>query len=95
MWKQEKTESLFHRLAADFFQTVTNGTSLITVTGCSLSPNGKHALIAISVMPVAETPAAYEFAKRQLHDLRDYIRAHARVHTIPRFEIALADGTVI
>ncbi|MEK7134751.1 MAG: hypothetical protein AAB819_03475 [Patescibacteria group bacterium] len=90
MWKQEKTESLFQRLAADFFQTVSNGTSLITITACRLSPDGKHAAIVISVLPAAETPLAYEFAKRQLHDLRDYIRARARVHRIPRFDISLA-----
>lgn len=90
MWKQEKTESLFQHLAADFFQTVSNGTSLITVTACRLSPDGKHATIVISVLPVAETPLAYEFAKRQLHDLRVHVRTRARVHTIPRFEIALA-----
>lgn len=90
MWKQEKTESLFHRLAADFFQTTSNGTALITVTACALAPDGKHATIAISVMPETETLAAYAFATRQLHDLREYVRKRARVHTIPRFEIALA-----
>jgi len=89
MWKQEKTESLFLRLSADFFQTVSNGTSLITVTACLLSPDGKHASIVISVLPESETPAAHAFAERQLHDLREYVRSHARVHPIPRFEIAL------
>ncbi len=91
MWKQEKTESLFHRLAAEFFQTAAQGTSLVTVTRCRLSHDGKHATVVISIMPVAETPAAYALAKRQLHDLRQYVRTRARVHTIPFFEIALAN----
>jgi len=91
MFESERTESLFQRLAADFFQSESAGPALITVVGCALSPDQKHATITISVLPKTETPAAYTFAKRKLHDLQEYVRAHARVRIIPFFDIALSE----
>lgn len=91
MFESERTESLFHRLAADFFQKHSSGPALITVVSCTLSPDHKRATITISILPKSETPAAYEFAKRKLHDLHEYVQKNARVRLIPFFDIALAE----
>lgn len=91
MFKSERKESILERIAAEFFQKETNGRSLVTVTKCRVSTDGRRATIVLSILPKEETFAAYEFAKRRLHDFQEHVRKHARLRAAPFFEIALAD----
>lgn len=87
----KRVESILRRLAAEFFQGRSTRRSLLTITSCHLSADGKRAMIVISVMPREETLATYEFAKRQLSEFQEYVRAHARLRSVPFFDVSLAD----
>ena len=89
MFTQERTESVLRRLAAQFFQNISSA-SLLTVTSCRLSSDGKRATIFVSVLPEEEGPATYEYAKRRLSEFQEYVREHVRIHSVPFFEISLA-----
>lgn len=93
--RREKLEELVRKLAAQFIQTESNRTSLITVTRTVVSEDQKHATIFVTVFPETGERAAIEFLKRKRSEFREYLKSHARARAIPTvdFEIDIGEKT--
>jgi ribosome-binding factor A len=90
--KTEKLISLLTQLAAEFLNRQSNGASLITVTNCSISDDWKNATVFITVLPDEKEAEALNFAKRQRSELRDYIKDHSKLGTLPFIEIEIDEA---
>lgn len=92
MERSEKVAELLRELSAQFLNREGNGTSLITVTRTSVSPDLKRATIFMTVLPEDKEQSALMFAKRQLGDLRDYLKKNMNTKNIPYLEVELDLG---
>jgi len=81
-----RAEELLAHLAAEFIARETNGTSLITVTRAEVSSKGDRADIFVTVFPDDRVATALDFLNRQAGEFRDYLKKHARMHSLPRVE---------
>lgn len=90
--KNEKAREAIHHTAAEFLSTVSNRTSLITVTGVDLSPKRDKAIILISVLPVTQEAAAVEFTNRQRSAFRDFLKSRINIQRLPRVTFAIDQG---
>ncbi|TSC67571.1 MAG: Ribosome-binding factor A [Parcubacteria group bacterium Gr01-1014_73] len=90
--KNEKTLSVCKQLAAEFLAREGNGNSIITVTDATISNNRKYATIFFTVLPIEQEKAALAFAKRKLHDFRDFVNQRARIGKLPFFDFAIDEG---
>jgi len=89
---EDKMKKEMMRLASLFLATISNRTSLITVTSVTIAPDGKHATIGISVLPEDKESQAIEFIKRRTRDMRDFIVSHVHTRIIPQIEVVLDVG---
>src|SRR3989339_823958 len=76
--RQEKVANHLKELAAQFLGRENNRTSLITVTSASCSPDLKRATILIAVLPTSKEKDALNFIKRQLGELREFLKRNIR-----------------
>lgn len=81
------------KLAAQFIERESNRTSLITVTGCKLSPDTKYATILFTVLPDNQERAAQDFLNRSRNDFNEFIHEHSRIGRVPQvnFELDLGE----
>lgn len=84
--------SLLSQIAAEYLNRESNGASLITVTGCTISDDFKRATIYITVLPDDKETDALNFAKRQRTDLRNFIKTKTKIGTLPFLEIEIDAG---
>ena len=89
---EEKAGGLFRRLAGEFIARESNRTSLITITDVSVRENGREAVFMISVLPSNQEEIALAFCKRKRSDLREYIKEHSRLKTIPVVDFEFDQG---
>ncbi len=92
MERNEKVANLVKELGAQFLERENNGTSLITVTSCNVSPDLKKATLFITVLPDEKEHDALDFAKRRRGDLRDYLKKNIKIKTIPFIDIEIDRG---
>jgi len=92
MSRTDKFARSIKELAAQFLERESNRTSLLTVTGCSVSPDLKRATIFLTVFPEEKEKAALGFAKRQRSALRKTLKQKLRVKIIPFLEIEIDKG---
>ena len=90
--RNEKVANQIKELSAQFLARVNNRTSLITVTSASCSPDLKRATIFITVLPTAKENAALGFVKRQLKDLREFLKKNMPIKIIPFLDVAIDLG---
>ncbi len=88
-YRSEKISAQIAELAARFFSQTASPKSLLTVTGCDLSPDGHRVFIRLSVMPEELEGEALIFARRKRTELRDFIKSHSRMNTIPHLEVVI------
>lgn len=91
-FRSEKITNHIKELAAIFIEKEAGPTSLITVTRVILSPDNKRAKIMISVLPKEKEKAAYGFIRRNLGELRKYVKKGLRINPIPFLEVAIDEG---
>jgi ribosome-binding factor A len=84
-------EEIKHK-AAEFINIEAGKSSLITVTGIDLSKNFANAIILVSVFPEDKERAALNFLSRHAKEFRSYIKSHAKLKRLPRFEFAIDKG---
>jgi len=87
--KQIKVSLELRNVVQDFFQRESSGVAMITVTRTKISKDSKNATIFITVLPESKEIQAWSFAKRQLSDLRDYLKEKMRLRIIPHLEIEI------
>jgi ribosome-binding factor A len=87
----QKAEEFAH-LAAEFINTESNRTSLITVTRASLSDDERRADIYFTVLPTDQEEAAEIFLRRKRTEFRDYARKHTKLRILPTFDFVIDRG---
>lgn len=90
--RQEKFNNLVKELSAVFLGRENNKTSLITVTGCSTSPDFKKATIFITVLPENKEEVALGFVKRNRGELREYLKKNLSSKTVPFIDVEIDKG---
>ena len=90
--RNEKVASLIKELSAGFLGRENNKTSLITVTGATVSPDLKRGTIFITVMPNSKEHDALEFAKRKRAELREFLKKNMTIKVIPFIDVAIDLG---
>jgi ribosome-binding factor A len=90
--RDEKIHTLIKRLSAQFIESISNQTSLITVTDVHLSTDSKKAVVLITVLPNDKEETVIDFLKRNRPEMRDYIREHAKMGLIPFLDIKIDEG---
>ncbi len=92
MERNEKIQEAIREAAARFIERESNKTALITVTRVELADRGRSAMIYISVMPEDGEDSALNFLKRKRADMRDAVKAHLNVRTIPFLDVQIDSG---
>ena len=90
--RQEKVAQHIKELGAQFLGRENNKTSLITVTGCTTSPDLKRATIFITVLPNSKERTALEFAKRKRPELREFLKKNSKTKVVPFIDFAIDLG---
>lgn len=90
--RQEQYGLLMKEIAAEFFERESSGLSLLTVTRTDISPDLKNCVIYISILPESKEKAALDFARRQLPDLREFVKQKTRTKVLPFFKVELDYG---
>ncbi len=90
--RQEQVRQQLQTLAATFFERESSGTSLITITNTTVSPDLKYCTLFISVIPETKEVAALDFAKRMLPELRTYVQKTLRTSVNPFFSVEIDYG---
>jgi len=90
--RQKKLANLVKELCAEFLGKESNNTSLISVTSCTVSPDGKRATVYISVLPEKKEKTALNFAKRKRGEFREYLKKNLRIKIIPFIDIEIDLG---
>ncbi|MFA6999544.1 MAG: ribosome-binding factor A [Candidatus Paceibacterota bacterium] len=91
-YRSEKITNHIKELSATFIEKESGPTSMITVTRVLLSPDNKRAKIMISVLPQEKEKAAYGFIRRNLGELRKYVKKGLKINPIPFLEVAIDEG---
>jgi len=86
---QQKSLSVIRELSARFFRDQSSTKSLITVTNCIPSKDGKQVTILITVLPEQFEEEAIFFARRHRTEMRNFIKKNSRLHILPFFEVEL------
>ena len=90
--RNDKVANLVKKLGAVFLERENNQTSLITVSGVSVSPDLKRATLFITVLPTEKENAALGFAKRKRGELRALLKKNMKTKVIPFIDIAIDLG---
>lgn len=90
--RNEKITKEIKEMAANFLIKENNRTSLITVTNCVVSNDGKKATVFITIMPQEKEQSALFFAKRNMGELREYIKKNTRIGNVPFINVEIDQG---
>ncbi len=90
--RQLKVNEELKKVAQDFFQRNSSGSSMITVTAADVSKDLKKANIYITVLPQDKELSALDFAKRMRTDMRSDIKKRLPIKSIPFVEIEIDEG---
>ncbi len=90
--RDQKIGERIKEIAAVVIERESNKTALITITRVEVYDRGQKALIYISVMPENGEDSAINFLKRKRKDIRDAIKTHMNIRTIPFLDVAIDTG---
>jgi ribosome-binding factor A len=90
--RNEKIANHIKELAAQFLSRENNRTSLITVTSCTASPDLKRATIFITVFPADKEDNVINFIKRNLGELREFVKKNMSTKIIPFLDVEIDKG---
>ena len=90
--RTDRVANSIKELAAAFLERENDRTSLITVIAVTCSPDLKRATILITVLPDSRESAALGFVKRQLKDLREFLKKNMSIKTIPFLDVMIDLG---
>ncbi len=90
--KDDKAVELIKNAAAEYINTESNRTALITVTSVHLSKDRARGTILITVFPDEKTKGALDFLNRKRDDVRAYIKDRVKMRRLPFFVFDLDVG---
>ena len=88
----EKVKEIVRAACAEYLATASNGTSLITVTDVTVTPDLKQATIFVSIYPETGEESAINFLKRQRPQMRAHLKKRMATRTIPFLEVLIDKG---
>jgi ribosome-binding factor A len=88
----ESLEKELKKYVSDYITREASRMSLITVTRCELSADGKYAALFFSILPEKAEPIAMDFLKRHQDDIRGYVQKHSRIQRVPWLRFTLDRG---
>lgn len=91
-YRKEKLPELLQHLAAEFIERESNRTSLVTVTGATISDTQKQVRILFTVLPEKEEVVVLEFLNRRKKDFFEFIDKRARIGRMPDIRFVLDVG---
>ncbi|PIP87189.1 hypothetical protein COW81_01555 [Candidatus Campbellbacteria bacterium CG22_combo_CG10-13_8_21_14_all_36_13] len=90
--RQDKVNELLRQLVSEFISKESNRLSLITVTHVDVSRDLKKATIYVSIYPEDSEEQGIDFLKRNLGNLRDYVKPKLNMKNIPFFDCKIDIG---
>jgi ribosome-binding factor A len=90
--RNEKVANSIKELSAQFLGRENNKTSLITVISANVSPDLKKATLFVTVLPTSKEEMALNFIKRNLGDLRDFLKKNLPIKIIPFLDVKIDQG---
>jgi ribosome-binding factor A len=84
-------EEITHR-AAEFVQSISNHTALLTVTRTILNEGARTAVICVTVYPREKEPEALALLKRQKTSLIQHLNTVFKRRNLPRIDIVIDEG---
>jgi ribosome-binding factor A len=90
--RTDKVNQLIKELAANFLEREASNVSLITATGCEVSPDLKKAVVYFTVLPESKEKSALDFSKRMRGDFRDYLKKNLEMRVIPFIDFEIDKG---
>jgi len=90
--KHLRASEIIQHLVADYLNLESNRTSLITVTGIDLAPDGSKATILVSVYPDDKSKGALDFLNRKRDDVRVHIKKNSKLRRLPKISFAIDEG---
>ena len=91
-YRGEKIANHIKELAALYIEREAEPMSMITITRVVLSSDNKRAKIMVSVLPREKENAAYGFIKRNLGEIREYVKKGLNVNPIPYLDVEIDEG---
>lgn len=88
----ESIEKEIRKGVGEYISREASRQSLITITRCEISSDGKRALLYVSVLPDRAEPIAMDFLKRHQDHIRDYVKAHHKIRAVPWLRFTLDKG---
>lgn len=90
--RNEKVANSIKELSAQFLGRENNKTSMITVISANVSPDLKKATIFVTVLPASKEDMALNFIKRNLGDLREFLKKNLPIKIIPFLDVKIDQG---
>lgn len=86
--------SVLKELIAEYIEKNSSAASvsMITVTDCVVSSDTRRAKAFITVFPETAEEKALDFAKRKRSEIREYIKDHSRMRSLPFIDIEIDRG---
>lgn len=79
----ESLEKEIRKYVAEYISREASRKSLITITRCEMSADGKRAVLFVSVLPDQAEPIAMDFLKRHQDLIRKYAQHHSKIRAVP------------
>ena len=87
-----QVSTLIKDAAAEFLNRESNRTSLITVTGATISKDFARATVYFTVFPDDQQEQVLHFARRKRADFKAYLKSHLRLRRIPFVDFEIDAG---
>lgn len=92
MSHQESLEKEIRKYASDYITREASRLSLITITRCEISSDGKRAVLFMSILPEKAEPIAMDFLKRHQDYIRRWVQQHSKIRAVPWLRFTLDQG---
>ena len=90
--KEARFKSILIEIIGNFVREEANTDPLITVTDLDISPDRHNVTVLFTTVPDTRQDDALIFLKRKGTDLRNYVKKHGRLKSIPNFDFRVDYG---
>ena len=90
--RHDRATSLIKEVAATFIRQEANTNPPITVTNVTISPDYRRVTIYFTTIPDGREADAEIFLKRSAIDMRNFIKKHTKLRTIPHLDFSVDYG---
>lgn len=90
--RHDRVRSLLMEKVAEFVRTEANTNPLITITNLNISPDYRNVTVFFTTIPDTGEADALIFMKRKGSELRQYLKTHCHLKTIPNLAFMVDYG---